>query len=91
MATFSVILLDDEISEGLEDFDLQIVLVDEALGDPGVLVEASVLIFDNEGVCVCVCVYVCVYVCVCVCVCRCVCVCVCEGTGAVVHAQDSGR
>ena len=49
MATNVVTLLDDEISEGLEIFFINIVLVNEALGDPGVLQTATVLLFDNEG------------------------------------------
>ncbi len=49
MATHTVFLLDDEISEGLENFELQLVLVDPALGDPGVIATASVAILDNEG------------------------------------------
>lgn len=49
MVTQTVFLLDDEISEGLESFELQLVLVNEALGDPGILETATVQVFDNEG------------------------------------------
>ncbi len=48
-ATRTVFLLDDQISEGLEDFEVQVVLVDQELGDPGVVVSATVLVFDNES------------------------------------------
>ena len=51
MATNTVFLMDDELSEGLERFTIDIVLVNEALGDPGVLQTATVLLFDNEGEC----------------------------------------
>ncbi len=48
-ANRTIMLLDDEISEGLENFEVQVVLVNEELGDPGVIVSARVLVFDNEG------------------------------------------
>ncbi len=48
-ATHTIMLLDDKISEGLEHFEVQVVLVNEELGDPGVIVSARVLVFDNEG------------------------------------------
>ncbi len=48
-ATRTVFLLDDQISEGLENFEVQVVLVDQELGDPGVVVSATVLVFDNES------------------------------------------
>ena len=47
-----IILNNDELNEGLEDFTLQLVLTDENLGMPGVLRESIVRIFDDEGVCI---------------------------------------
>ena len=44
-----VALSEDLDSEGIEEFFLQVVLVDEQLGLPGLVVEARVFIFDNES------------------------------------------
>ena len=49
-ATHTIIFLDDEISEGLENFEVQLVLVNPALGVPGVITTTSVVILDNEGI-----------------------------------------
>ena len=42
-------LLDDRRSEGLEDFLVDVVLVDENLGQPGIIAQAVVQILDNES------------------------------------------
>lgn len=42
-------LFEDLASEGLEEFFLRVVLLDERLGLPGVVAEATVFIFDNES------------------------------------------
>jgi len=42
-------LLDDRQSEGVEDFTLAIELVDKALGQPGVISQATVQILDDES------------------------------------------
>ena len=44
-----VTLFDDLSSEGLEEFSVELVLVDETLGEPGVVREAMVIIADNES------------------------------------------
>ena len=46
-----VILYDDDINEGLEEFTLQLILTDQQLGRPGILRESTVRIIDNEGTC----------------------------------------
>ena len=65
--TVRVNLLDDDASEGSEDFLLQLVLVDEQLGRPGVVSQASVLLLDNESEFKVV--SACTDLCACVCVC----------------------
>ncbi len=42
-------ILDDGRSEGLEDFSVDMVLVDEKLGQPGVITQALVQILDDES------------------------------------------
>ena len=42
-------LLDDNESEGVEEFSAEIFLVDEALGEPGSVGEVMVQIMDDES------------------------------------------
>ena len=64
--TVNVVILDDDVSDGVKEFSLQVLPVDMQLRSP--LAESTVQILDNESKHLGVGSYECVCVCVCVCV-----------------------